>query len=308
MVTRRGVLAGAALTFLGGCAGAAPSGSDGETPAPTESPTPTSTAEYSQTSHTGCQPGSIEVDGTCEVAASDQNAAIFDTEDLVPITAERTTVGGAPGYLARPDDDGTYPAVVMIHEWWGLNENIERMAAILAGHEYVVFAVDLYDGEVATDSETAGRLSGQVRENPGEAVATMSGAVEGLRELTEATGRVASLGWCFGGGQSLQLSLSDADLDATVIYYGTLATDEATLQRIDGPVLGIFGSEDQVVPIEDVRAFDETLGELGVEREIHVYEGAGHAFANPSGESFRPEDTRDAWAKTLDFLDRSLTG
>jgi carboxymethylenebutenolidase len=310
MVTRRGVLAGAALTLLGGCVGTTPTETDGEaqSPAPAETPAPTTgESAYTQTPHTGCQPGSIEVDGSCEVAASGQNAAIFDAEDLAPITAERTTVGDAPGYLARPDDDGTYPAVVMIHEWWGLNENIERMAAILAGHEYVVFAVDLYDGEVATDSEAAARLSGQVRESPDEAVATMSGAVEGLRAMSGTTDRVASLGWCFGGGQSLQLSLSDADLDATVIYYGTLATDEATLERIDGPVLGIFGSEDRVVPIEDVRAFDETLGDLGVEREIHVYEGAGHAFANPSGESFRPEDTRDAWAKTLDFLDRALT-
>ena len=311
MLTRRRVLAGAALTLLGGCAGTTPTESDteGETPAPTESPTPAPTeaeSSYTQTPHTGCQPGAIEVDGTCEVAASDQNAAIFDAEDLAPITAERTTVGDAPGYLARPTDDGTYPAVVMIHEWWGLNENIERMAAILAGHGYVVFAVDLYDGEVATESEAAARLSGQVRENPDAAVATMSGAVEGLRGMSGTTDRVASLGWCFGGGQSLQLSLSDADLDATVIYYGTLATDEATLRQIDGPVLGIFGSEDQVVPIADVRAFDGTLGDLGVEREIHVYEGAGHAFANPSGESFRPEDTRDAWAKTLDFLDRAL--
>ena len=311
MATRREILGGVALTLLGGCAGTAPSGSDAEreTPASTQSPTPTPTATEStdtQTPHTGCQPGAVEVDGTCEVAASDQNAAIFDAEDLVPITAERTTVGDAPGYLARPDDDGAYPAVVMIHEWWGLNENIERMAEILAGHEYVVFAVDLYDGEVATDSEAAARLSGQVRESPDEAVATMSGAVEGLRAMSGTTDRVASLGWCFGGGQSLQLSLSDADLDATVIYYGTLATDEATLERIDGPVLGIFGSEDRVVPIEDVQAFDETLGDLAIEREIHVYEGAGHAFANPSGERFRPEDTRDAWAKTLDFLDRAL--
>ena len=312
MVTRRELLGGAALALLGGCAGTTPSesGADGETPAPTESQTATPTeaeASYTQTPHTGCQPGAVEVDGTCEVAASGQNAEIFDATDLAPITAERTTVGDAPGYLARPADDGTYPAVVMIHEWWGLNENIERMAEILAGHGYVVFAVDLYDGEVATDSETAARLSGQVRENPDEAVATMAGAVEGLRGMSAATGRVASLGWCFGGGQSLQLSLSDAALDATVIYYGTLATDEATLRQIDGPVLGVFGSEDQVVPRDDVRAFDETLGDLGVEREIHVYEGAGHAFANPSGESFRPEDTRDAWAKTLDFLDRALT-
>ena len=309
MVTRRQLLGGTALALLGGCAGTAPTGSgaDGETRAPTETPVQTTAdAAYTQTPHTGCQPGAVEVDGTCEVAASDQNAEIFDATELASITAERTTVGDAPGYLARPADDGPYPAVVMIHEWWGLNENIERMAEILAGHEYVVFAVDLYDGDVATDSETASRLSGTVRENPGEAVATMAGAAEGLRAIDGTTGRVASLGWCFGGGQSLQLSLSDADLDATVVYYGTLATDRETLSRIDGPVLGVFGSEDQVVPLEDVQTFDQTLDDLGVEHEVYVYEGAGHAFANPSGESFRPDDTMDAWQKTLGFLDDSL--
>jgi carboxymethylenebutenolidase len=258
------------------------------------------------TPHTGCQPGEIEKDGTCEVAVSGANAEIFSAEDLAAITANRTTVDGTPGYLARPAENGTYPAVVMIHEWWGLNENIEHMADVLAGHGYVVFAVDLYEGEVAMNSSRAAELSGQVRENPDEAVAKMSRAVSGLRAMPYTTDQVASLGWCFGGGQSLQLSLSDADLNATVIYYGTLVTDAETLERIDAPVLGIFGAEDQVVSVESVREFNRSLGELGIEREIHVYEGAGHAFANPSGQSFQPEATRDAWNETLSFLAETL--
>ncbi|GAB3326457.1 dienelactone hydrolase family protein [Haloplanus salinarum] len=306
----------AALVLLSGCSGVLPGdGTPTETSTPTDRPSSTPTAApteteaeatYTQTPHTGCQPGAIEKNGTCQAVTSGGNADIFDAENLSAITSERTTVDGTPGYLARPADDGEYPAVVMIHEWWGLNENIEHMADILAGHGYVVFAVDLYDGEVAANSSEAARLSGQVRENPDVAVSKMSRAVSGLRERSDTTDRVASLGWCFGGGQSLQLSLSDADLNATVIYYGTLATNESTLQRVDGPVLGVFGSEDQVVGIENVREFDRTLGEVGVEREIYVYEGAGHAFANPSGESFHPNDTRDAWGKTLTFLDENL--
>jgi carboxymethylenebutenolidase len=102
------------------------------------------------------------------------------------------------------------------------------------------------------------------------------------------------------------LSLSETDLNATVVYYGTLATDAETLQRIDAPILGIFGSEDQVVDVETVREFNRTLDDLGVEHKVYVYEGAGHAFANPSGESFQPNATRDAWAKTLRFLDETL--
>lgn len=300
------------LVLLSGCTAFQGAESTQSTSTATSSTPSTSTTvaeaieTTEQAAHVGCQPGEVEKDGTCEVAVSGQNAEIFGAENLSPITAERTTLDGTPGYLARPADDGTYPSVLLIHEWWGLNENIEHMAEILAGHGYVVFAVDLYDGEVATNSSRAGELAGSVRSNPEEAVAKMSRAVDALRAEPYTTNAVASLGWCFGGGQSLQLSLSDAELNATVIYYGSLTTDEAELQHVDGPVLGIFGAEDSSIPVETVEEFNRTLGELGVEREIYIYEGAPHAFANPSGERFHPEATEDAWEKTLRFLDEQL--
>lgn len=265
-----------------------------------------SEASYDQEEHMGCQPGEINKNGTCTVAFSGANAEIFSAENLTAITASNTSLGGTPGYLARPADDGEYPAVIMIHEWWGLNENIRHMADVLAGQGYTVFAVDLYDGEVARESSRAQELSSQVRNNPDTAVTKLSRATGALRESQYTTGEVASLGWCFGGGWSLQLSLSETDLDGTVIYYGTLTTDEEELRSIDEPVLGIFGSEDQVVGPENVEEFDRTLDEIGVENEIRVYDGANHAFANPSGESFRPEATRDAWNRTLEFLDETL--
>jgi carboxymethylenebutenolidase len=261
---------------------------------------------YSQEVHKGCQPGNIQKNGMCTVATSGQNADVFSAEDLDAVAAENTTLGGTPGYLARPDDNESHPSVVLVHEWWGLNSNIRHMADVLAGQGYSVFAVDLYDGEVARNSSEAARLSGQVRNNSEVAVQDMGDAVEALREKPYSDGQVASLGWCFGGGQSLQLSLSDADLNATAIYYGTLATDADTLRRIDGPVHGVFGSEDRVVSLESVREFNSTLGQLGVEKDIHVYEGAGHAFANPSGDSFRRNATRDAWNQTLQFLDEEM--
>ncbi|MFB6183820.1 MAG: dienelactone hydrolase family protein [Haloarculaceae archaeon] len=316
--------AAAALVLLSGCSGLAPgtattSPTEPDTATPsdpgttrsttepaTATPTESTTASYEQTPHTGCQPGAIAKNGTCAPVTSGSNADIFDAENLSAITARNTTIGGTPGYLARPAADGQYPAVVVIHEWWGLNGNIRHMADVLAGHGYVVFAVDLYDGRVARNSSYAAELSGEVRNDPDEAVTKMARATAGLRALPYTTDRVASLGWCFGGGQSLQLSLSDADLNATVVYYGTLTTDEETLRNVDGPVLGIFGADDPVVDVETVREFNRTLGDLGVEREIYVYEGASHAFANPSGEQFDPEATRDAWAKTLRFLDDHL--
>lgn len=265
-----------------------------------------SEASYEQEKHMGCQPGAINKNGSCTVAFSGENAEIFNAQNLTPITGSNVSMGGTPGYMARPADNGSYPAVVMIHEWWGLNENIRHMADVLAGHGYTVFAVDLYDGRVAMESSRAAELSGEVRDNPDEAVTKLTQATEGLRNSQYTTDRVASLGWCFGGGWSLQLSLSDAELNSTVIYYGTLTTEEEELESIDEPVLGIFGSEDQVVGIESVRDFESTLTEVGVENNIQVYEGAEHAFANPSGESFRPNATRDSWERTLEFLNGTL--
>lgn len=305
---RLGSIVVAALLLLSGCT-AFQGGDTGSPTATTESTSTTeaeTTGTTTTTAHVGCQPGEIAKDGTCQVAVSGQNAEIFSAENLSAITATRTTIDGTPGYLARPADNGTYPAVVMIHEWWGLNENIEQMADILAGHGYVVFAVDLYDGEVATNSSRASELAGDVRSNPEEAIAKMDRAVTALRAESYTTDQVASLGWCFGGGQSLQLSLSETELNATIIYYGSLTTDESELQNVDGPVLGIFGAEDSSIPVETVEEFNQTLGDLGVEREIYVYDGAPHAFANPSGERFHPEATRDAWNKTLRFLDEQL--
>jgi len=265
-------------------------------------------ASYEQKEHMGCQPGAINKDGTCTVAFSGANAEIFSAENLTPITATNTTLGGTPGYLARPADNGSYPGRRHDTRVVGSQRNIRHMADVLAGHGYTVFAADLYDGEVATGQERAAQLSGQVRDKPDEAVAKLSRATDALRSSPYTTRQVASLGWCFGGGWSLQLSLSDADLNSTVIYYGTLTTNETELRDIDAPVLGIFGSEDQVVGPENVEEFDRTLDEIGVENEVHVYDGAEHAFANPSGESFRPNATRDAWDRTLGFLDSTLKG
>lgn len=213
--------------------------------------------------------------------------------------------GNASGYLAQPTkSQGKLPAVVMIHEWWGLNDNIKDMAKELADEGYVVLAVDLYDGQVATTSEEAQPLAASVGENSDVAVENLNGAVAYLSGLeTVDSSRVASLGWCFGGGFSLQLALNaDEPLAATVIYYGTPVTDEQELSSITWPVLGVFGSEDQSIPVEEVNEFEAALDANSITNEVYVYDGVGHAFANPSNPGYAPEETADAWAKTLNFL------
>lgn len=227
---------------------------------------------------------------------------------------------GSLGYLVYPNstDKNTtsttgqqqkLPAVVMIHEWWGVNDNIKEMADELAGEGYVVLAADLYNGEVATDPNRARELSSSVRENPQEAITNLQSAVQYLASLPNVNGsRIASLGWCFGGGQSLQLALNSEQhpLAATVIYYGNLVNDTNELSKIKWPVLGIFGDQDNSIPVDSVRAFGRGLNETGVTNEIYIYPGVGHAFANPSGDNYAPQETTDAWEKTLTFLDKYL--
>jgi carboxymethylenebutenolidase len=223
---------------------------------------------------------------------------------------------GSLGYLVYPDmtnatdtpeeqQQQKLPAVVMVHEWWGLNDNIKDMANELASEGYVMLAADLYNGEVAADPNRARELSSSVRDNPEQAITNLQSAVQYLASLPNVnSSRIASLGWCFGGGQSLQLALNSEQnpLAATVIYYGNLVNDTNELSKIKWPVLGIFGDQDQSIPVESVNAFEQALNKAGVTNEIYIYPGVGHAFANPSGDNYAPEETLDAWEKTLAFL------
>lgn len=230
----------------------------------------------------------------------DLNSELIKTESL-------SYADGAVGYLAQPAAEGKYPGIIMIHEWWGLNENIKDMANLLAQEGFVVLAVDLYDGKVAVTPEEARALVGAARENPEKAVANMRAGVTYLRSLpTVAQDKIGSIGWCFGGGQSLQLALSGEKIAATVIYYGNLVTEKDKLAAISWPVLGIFGEKDTSIPVSSVQEFQKAINELNIVNEIHIYPGVGHAFANPSGERYAPAETKDAWEKTVKFLKTNL--
>lgn len=184
------------------------------------------------------------------------------------------------GYLVFPatatleQQQRKLPAVVMIHEWWGVNDNIKNIANTLAKEGYVVLAADLYKGEVAIDSNRAQELLQSVRSNQDEAIANLQSAVKYLSSLPNVnTSRIASLGWCFGGGQSLQLALNSKQqpLAATILYYGNpLVTDKQALSNIKWPILGIFGDQDQAVPVEKVKQFETALNANIITNEIHI--------------------------------------
>lgn len=252
--------------------------------------------------HTGCQEGEINEFGEC-ITSQDNNSLMFGADLSSSVQTEELD-GDIKGYIAQPKKEGDYPGVVMIHEWWGLNDNIKEMARLLANQGYVVLAIDLYDAEVADTSEKARELATAVRSNPEDAIVDMKKAVTYLKREHNVS-KVGVMGWCFGGGQSLQLSLNQ-QLDATVIYYGNVIDDVEQLQNITWPVLGIFGAEDTGIPVEEVQNFESALNDLNIENSIHIYEGVGHAFANPSGSRYAEEETKDAWVKTLKFFRENL--
>ena len=232
-------------------------------------------------------------------------------ERLTPVSAggevAYATLGEVEitGYLARPAAGGD-SAVIVIHEWWGLNGNIRAMARRLADAGHVALAVDLYEGEVAEDRDTARTLATRAREQSGRVEENLRQAIRHLRQEAGAQ-RIGVIGWCFGGGWSLATALlAPGEVDATVIYYGRLVTDRDELAALDSPVLGIFGALDRGIPAETVREFDEALAALGKQASIHVYEGADHAFANPSGSRYQAEAAEDAWAKTVAFFAEHL--
>jgi carboxymethylenebutenolidase len=241
-------------------------------------------------------------DANSQSGLQNQSINYFDGSSGYLVYADTTNATSASG---QQQQQQKLPAVVMIHEWWGLNDNIKDMADELASEGYVVLAADLYNGEVATTPDKAMQLVGTVRENPEQAISNLQSAVQYLASLPNVnSSRIASLGWCFGGGQSLQLALNSEQnpLAATVIYYGNLVNDTNELSKINWPVLGIFGDQDQSIPVESVNAFEQALNETGITNEIYIYPGVGHTFANPSGDNYAPAETVDAWEKTLAFL------
>lgn len=241
-------------------------------------------------------------------------------EPRIPVTTSDVEyhAGGASGYMAAPtrpdsvlnvmgDGSGALPAVILIHEWWGLNENVKGAARRLAGEGFRVLAVDLYGGEVGTTPEEAQALMGQTM-NDGAAIdANLKAAYDYLTQQQNAP-RVAVMGWCFGGRMSLRAAVNmPTDLDAAVIYYGHVSGfTREQLAALEMPIYGFFGAEDSSIPVADVDAFRSTLDDLGKDATVEVYDGAGHAFANPSGQNYVEEAARETWDKTTAFLKEAL--
>jgi carboxymethylenebutenolidase len=214
--------------------------------------------------------------------------------------------GEGSGYLALPQGAGKHPAIIVIQEWWGLNDWIRAQADRFAKEGYVALAPDLYRGQSTTDPQVAHELSRGLPQD--RAMADLGGAFRYLAARNDVDPlRIGVIGWCMGAGFALDFSLAEPKIAATVMNYGHLVTDPAAIARMHAPLLGNFGANDRGIPAADVRAFDEALKKAGKSSDIKIYEGAGHGFMNPNNTGgYVRSAADDAWARIDAFFARTL--
>jgi carboxymethylenebutenolidase len=210
--------------------------------------------------------------------------------------------GGVPGHFARPSAEGPWPAVIVLQEWWGLDDQTRSIADRVAGLGYLAFAPDLYHGEVASlgDIAKASELAGKYA---GAAPEELVSIFEALRKQPDCNGRVGCMGFCWGGRMALALAIR-CPVDVVCTFYGggmQNLFDE--LGGLRAPVLGMYGDQDKSIPAGTIEEFDRLLDRQGVEHEIVVYPNSGHAFFRDLDPSvYKPEAARDAWDRTRKFL------
>src|SRR5688572_25079190 len=221
--------------------------------------------------------------------------------------SDLTQLGSVKGYLARPSGSSPWPAMIVIQEWWGLDAQTKSIADRFAKEGYLAFAPDLYHGELARlgDNDTAMKLVGKYAPN---AHNDLTSVFDALKAYPDCSGRIGSVGSCFGGRMSLMLSTL-RPLDAVCTFYGggMQTVFDQLRTNLNAPVLGFFGDADGSIPAGTIQEFEKVLDEVGVEHEVITYPNSGHAFFRDSDPSvYKPEAAKDAWNKTRDFFAKNL--
>jgi carboxymethylenebutenolidase len=223
---------------------------------------------------------------------------------------ETITFASAPGkgsgYLSVPSTRGKHPGIIVIQEWWGVNDWIKEQADRFAAQGYVALAPDLYRGKVANDQNLAHEL---MRGMPDDrAMNDLKGAFNEIATRRDVDPhKIAIIGWCMGGGWALKLATKEPRAAALVMNYGQLITDAAVVVNLHPALMGNFGANDRGIPPEDVRTFEKTLKDTGHDVDIKIYEGAGHAFMNPNNkDGYVPAAAADAQARIDAFLAKHL--
>lgn len=210
-------------------------------------------------------------------------------------------------YVARPSGEGPFPVVIMIHEWWGLKSEIVGKADALAQDGYIVVAPDVFRGNTTSWIPSA---IWQVVSTPTTQVdGDLDAVMRWIQNQPDADAqRVAIMGFCFGGGTSIRYGVNTPDIKATVVFYGSVIQDPALLKNLNGPVLGIFGSADTMIPISEVQGFEQGLKEAGVPHEVTIYEGEPHAFVTSIEDIAKGGNQLKAWNQLRAFLQQTLYG
>ena len=208
--------------------------------------------------------------------------------------------------LYTPPGKAPFPAIIVIHEYWGLNDWVKEQASKLADQGYVALAIDLYRGKVATTPDVAHEIMRGVPED--RAKRDLHAAFEFLQSQPNVKkDGIGAIGWCMGGGYSLDVALQEPTLAADVINYGHLATDADAIKKINAPILGLFGGQDHGITPDDVHKFEATMKQMGKKIDVKIYDDAGHAFENPNNKTgYRAYDAADAWDRTVSFLAENL--
>ncbi len=214
------------------------------------------------------------------------------------------------GYLAVPGGEGPFPAVVLIHEWNGLVDRIRQMADAFAAEGYVALAADLYAGRTGSNRAENMALVREARADSAGVIENLDAAVKSLRARDDVSGKVATIGWCFGGGMALSYALGGGNHDGTAIFYGSLVEDPDLLSRIQHEVYGTFAALDQGIPADQVERFAQTLRRIDIPNDIHIYDDVNHGFwlRVDDDPSARTAPALDAWERLKAYLDRTLGG
>ncbi|MEJ2482348.1 MAG: dienelactone hydrolase family protein [Gemmatimonadota bacterium] len=210
------------------------------------------------------------------------------------------------GYLTLPEGEGPFPAVILIHEWSGLVDRVRQVADAMADEGYVALAADLYSGRTGSDRDENMALMEEAQADPDRIIANLDAAARALRGRSDVTGKIATMGWCFGGGVALSYAIGGQNHDGTAIFYGRLVQDPELLSQIDHPIYGTFAQMDRGIPPEEVERFAGALKAAGIENDLHIYDDVQHGFwlwvdRDPAN-STKP--ALDAWIRLKAYLKR----
>jgi len=283
------LIAATSLT-LGACTGPSDEAADAELPAPTAAAEPR--VPLAPTGPDEMPPAILGNGG--ELLGADVGYLDGDRETM--------------GYLAVPEGQGPFPALIIIHEWSGLVDRVRQVADDFAAEGYVTLAADLYKGRVGGSSEESMALMQEAMASMPAVVANLNAATAYLKARPDVSGRVGAMGWCFGGGVALSFGLDGEDHDATAIFYGRLVDDPAVLAGMDHEVYGTFARLDSGPSVEQVEGFEAALRSAGIENDLHIYDEVNHGFwlrvdADPG---LRSEAGLHVWQRLKAYLDRTL--